>query len=106
MAFALYYGDRRYREYSIVVKNRTGQVVELTGGVKAALLPVGSTPDENTEWVEASYAEGVVLVLLLGPGAAVTGGALVIPLGGADLWFQYEDETELEADFVESVSVR
>jgi hypothetical protein len=107
MAFSLGRADVRERKYTLVVKNAEGQATTLFGSVKAALVPKGETPDANTAWVLVDFADNVVVVLLAGPEApSDEQWDLMIPLEGADLYLHFDDETELEDKFAESLSVR
>lgn len=77
----------------------------LTGVTLAsvALLSPRSKPTLATTWTAATYAGGVVTVLLAGPDADPT-GALAVPTT-ADLWVKVTNGTEVDAELVERVSV-
>lgn len=103
MALALSRIDRLYRQYTVTATLAGGGAATLTGADVALLAP-RTTPTSATVWVAASYATGVATVLLAGPDADPT-GALVVPEGGADVWIRVTDTPEVDAEYVERISV-
>lgn len=97
--------DRLYRDYTVTATLRDGTTATLTG-VTVALLPPGATPTAATTWTTAAYTAGVATVLLAGPDADPTGADLVVPSTGGHLWIRVSDTPEVDAEFVERISVR
>lgn len=95
--------DRIYRDYDVTATLKNGQPAALTG-VQAALLPPRTRPTAATVWVATVYAAGVATVLLAGP-YADPANALIVSLGGADLWLKVTDNPEVDAEYVERIYV-
>lgn len=104
MAFELSRVDRLLRTYDLSTIPLGGDGAATPSSVQVALLSVGSGgPSLGTVWTTASYASGIVTVLLAGPDADPT-GALVVP-ATAMLWMKVIDTPEVDAVKVERITV-
>jgi hypothetical protein len=95
--------DCQYVEFDADATYADGTVAVI-GGVDVAVLPPRRTPTADTVWSAATFASGVATLLVAGPEADVT-GALVIPLGGADLWARVSDSPEVTTRRVTRINV-
>jgi hypothetical protein len=95
--------DRQYVDIDVAATLADGTPATLAG-IDVALLPPRVSPTATTTWAPAAYASGTATVLLAGPDASST-DALVVPLGGADLWLRAVDNPEVTARRITRVSV-
>ena len=103
MAFTLSRVDRLIRTYDLSTIPIGGNGTATPSDVQVALLPPRSGPSAATVWTTATYAAGIVTVLLAGPDASPT-GALVVP-AAAELWMKVTDASEVDAVKVERIEV-
>lgn len=96
--------ERQYVDIDITATRRDGSPATLTG-VDVALLPVRMPPTAATTWTAAAYANGTATVLVAGPDAAGS-GAIIVPLGGADLWVRVTDNPEIDAAKITRINVQ
>ena len=64
--------------------------------VDVAVVPIRAQPDASTVWKAAEVDGGVARVLVAGPHVD-SGGALVVPAAGGDLWVRITDGLEVQA---------
>lgn len=94
---------RKYVRVTVTATLADGSAAELDG-VDAALLGPDGRPDAATVWTPATYADGVVSLLLAGPDADPA-GALVVPADGAALWLRTVDYPETDVARIDRVIV-
>lgn len=85
----------QYVDIDVTATLRSGAPATISG-VSVALVPPRTQPTAATVWTAAAYVAGVATVLLAGS-EAVAGGALTVPLGGADLYILVNDTPEKDA---------
>lgn len=73
-------------------------------GLSVALLPTRSEPTAATVWTSITYSAGTGTFLAVGPDADST-AAIVVP-ATADLWARATDGTQVDAAFVERITVK
>jgi hypothetical protein len=96
--------DRQYVDITVTATLRDGSPAVLNG-VDMTLLPPNRRPTAATVWTPASYDGITATVLLAGPEADPVEGALVVPVGGADLWIRVTDTPEVDAAKIERVAI-
>ncbi len=87
----------KYFDINLSATLPNGQPV-VPGGVDIAIVRAGESPDEETQWHPAQYADGVATIMLAGPDAtAPPESAIVIPEPGGDLHARVVDVPETDA---------
>lgn len=95
--------SRKYFHIDVTPLNADGQLITIPG-VDVALLPIDTYPSSSTVWTAVLYSNNTASVLLAGPDATLTAGAMRVTTA-VDVWIRVTDNPEIDAQLAGRVRV-